>query len=417
MSEELLLTQIAYIAGFLLLSALAYIYLKKINIPYTIGLVVIGIILGYVAKHTNYVNDIKGLHLTPGIILYLIVPALIFAAALDMKINRFIARMTPILILAIPGLIIGTLLTGYIVGTFTPLSLATGMIFGALISATDPVAVVAIFKEQNAPEDLAILVDGESLLNDGTSMVMFSVVLATVLSAKTFTAGTLCSATLQFTYIFFGGIATGVITTFLLYVITFQGRKNATVQMVTSLLIAYVSFIVADKIGVSGVMSTVVAAVTYRYIYTGKKDENIHMHMERFWDFITFLANTSIFLLLGLSEEFLFENISEYNYLMPSIIVVIFAVLLARLVVVFGSSAINNKLCKHKISLAYQVVMHWGGLRGALPLAMALSLTNADIGKDNRANIIIFTLAIILFTLIIQGITIKPLMKKLKIIE
>jgi len=102
--------------------------------------------------------------------------------------------------------------------------------------------------------------------------------------------------------------------------------------------------------------------------------------------------------------------------LLPSLAVVVAAVLVARIFVVFGSSIVNNKFCKHKISMAYQIVMHWGGLRGALPLAMALSLTNEQVGKDNRAMIVLFTLIIILFTLILEGTTIKPLMKKLKII-
>lgn len=416
MADNLLLMQIAYISGFLLISVLAYIYLKKIKIPYTIGLVVIGIILGLIANHTDYVNDIKDLNLTPGIILYLIVPALIFSAALGMKINRFLSRVTPILILAIPGLIIGTLVTGYLVGAFTPLDLAMGMIFGALISATDPVAVVAIFKEQKAPEDLEILVDGESLLNDGTSMVMFSVVLTAVLSGKAFGASTLLSASAQFLYIFLGGIIVGVMTTFILYFLTYQGRKSPTAQIVVSLLIAYISFIVADKVGVSGVMSTVSAAMAYRYIYTGKKDMDMHMHIDYFWDFATFIANTSIFLLLGLSEEFLYEKFDLYKDLLLSLAVVVAAVLVARIFVVFGSSIVNNKFCKHKISMANQIVMYWGGLRGALPLAMALSLTNEQVGQDNRAMIVLFTLIIILFTLILEGITIKPLMKKLKII-
>ena len=416
MDDNLLLIQIAYIAGFLLLSSLAYIYLKKINIPYTIGLVVIGIVLGIIANHTDYVNDIKNWHLTRGVILYLIVPALIFSAALSMKIHRFLSRVTPILILAIPGLIIGTLITGYLVGALTPLTMGAAMIFGALISATDPVAVVAIFKEQKAPEDLEILVDGESLLNDGTSMVMFSVVCTVVLSGKAMGMATFSAAALQFCYIFFGGIVTGVATTLILYYLTFQGRRSPTVQIVVSLLIAYVSFISADKIGVSGVMATVSAAVAYRYLYTGKKNEDMQIHMHYFWDFATFIASTSIFLLLGLSEEFLYEQFDLYKHLLPSLAIVVAVVLFARIVVVFGSSIINNKFCKHKISMANQIVMHWGGLRGALPLAMALSLTNADVGETNRQIIVLFTLVIILFTLVVEGITIKPLMKKLKII-
>jgi len=416
MNDNLLLIQIAYITGFLFLSVLAYIYLKKAKIPYTIGLVIIGIVIGYLAKHTSFVNDIKDFHLTPEIILYLIVPALIFSAALGMKLNRFLSRITPILILAIPGLIIGTLITGYLVGALTPLAMGSAMIFGALISATDPVAVVAIFKEQKAPEDLAILVDGESLLNDGTSMVMFSVVCTVVLSHKALGLVTLSEAALQFCYIFFGGIATGVVTTLALYYLAFQGRKSPTVQIAISLLIAYVSFIVAEKMGVSGVMSTVAAAVAYRELYTGKKDMDMHIHIDYFWDFATFIANSSIFLLLGLSEEFLYETFDLYKHLLPSLAIVIAAVLIARIFVVFGSSIVANKFCKHKISMAKQIVMHWGGLRGALPLAMALSLTNADVGETNRQIIVLFTLVIILFTLIVEGITIKPLMKKLKII-
>ena len=174
MSHNLLLNTEIQILVLLLVACLAAIAFKRINFPYTVGLVIVGLILSFLGKNIEALEVVNTFRLSEELILFIFVPPLIFESALNMDSRLLLRNLTPVLALAVPGLLISTALVGTVLAWLTPLSLGQALLFGSLISATDPVAVIALFKELGAPKQLAILVEGESLFNDATAIVTFN---------------------------------------------------------------------------------------------------------------------------------------------------------------------------------------------------------------------------------------------------
>jgi len=176
MENSELISPITCIISLLLIAAISAIILRRIKFPYTIGLVIVGLVVGILADHFQILQPFKELHLTSNLILYVIVPVLIFDAAVKIDSKLLIKNLKPVLMLAAPGLVIATFITGILTTVISPLNFGTAMLFGALISATDPVAVIALFNELGAPKRLTMLVDGESLFNDATAIVLFTII-------------------------------------------------------------------------------------------------------------------------------------------------------------------------------------------------------------------------------------------------
>ena len=216
MSTEYFVSHILAIFILLLLAAVSSIVFKKLKFPYTIGLVIIGIVFSYLTDSAQALAHLEDIKLSHDIILYIILPTLIFDAAINIDSRLLVKNLLPVSALAIPGLIISTFIIGVLMCKFTPLGLGVAMLFGALISATDPVAVISLFNEIGAPKRLTMLVDGESLFNDATAIVAFNIVLAMILSGASMNFVTLSSAALNFIYVFIGGLVVGIIIGFLL---------------------------------------------------------------------------------------------------------------------------------------------------------------------------------------------------------
>src|SRR5262249_21116717 len=164
----------------LLLRSLSAVVLRRLRFPYTIGLVIVGLLLAIVPDRLAALQPIRHIQLTPDVVLYLFVPTLIFPAAVPLD-PRFLRRnLVPRLLLAGPGVILSAVIVGGIVGAVTPLVGGAALLFGALIAATDPIAAVALFKDLKVPGRLSVLVDGESLLNDAVAVVLFTIVLSAI---------------------------------------------------------------------------------------------------------------------------------------------------------------------------------------------------------------------------------------------
>jgi CPA1 family monovalent cation:H+ antiporter len=173
--EQFLSTETLVIELLLIVSIVA-IVVRRLRVPYTVALVVVGLVLTF--------RQPVELNLTPQLILALFVPPLVFEAAFHLEFRRLRESLLPILVLAVPGVVLTTLLVGFIVQAGANLSLSSALLFGALIAATDPVAVVALFRSLGVPTRLAVVVESESLFNDGTAIVVFNLVLSSVLAAS-----------------------------------------------------------------------------------------------------------------------------------------------------------------------------------------------------------------------------------------
>ena len=402
-------------AALLFAAVLSAVLFKRLKIPYTIGLVFVGIALHYLCGKVPQLEPFSNLKLSHDLIMYALLPSLIFSASINIDSKLLLKNFNPTFLLAGPGLVVSTLAVGFIMYYFTPLDMAGAMLFGALISATDPVAVISLFEMVGAPKRLRILVDGESLFNDATAIVMYTLVLKIVFSGAAFTALTAGWAAYQFLFIFFGGLIIGAIAGYLMVQIILLAHDDPRIEIALSVIVAYCAFIFADRIlQVSGVMACLGAGLVVSYYGISRFSEKTRNYIQHFWEFIAFVANSYIFILLGFTEDFYLLN-SHLNEapLLNAIVWGIISIQVSRAVIIFGiCTFIGMRDSTKKISFKYQLLMFWGGLRGAVPLALVFSLP-ADL--PHRALIVQITLGVVIFTLFVQGISISGFLRLFKL--
>ncbi len=413
MSGDLsVLGRVETILFLLTIATVAAVILKRLKIPYTIGLVPVGIAIAALIGHFPRLESYRNLQLGQELIMYVLLPALIFDASININAKLLRRNLYPTLMLAAPGLVIATIVTGGMMYFMTNLSLGASMIFGALISATDPVAVISLFELVGAPRRLRILVDGESLFNDATAIAMYNVVTKVVLAAAVFNWTTIASGTVDFCWVFVGGVMIGLIMGFVMTQVMAWAGDDPHIKIALSILLAFSTFLIADRIfHLSGVMAVLAAGVVVSYYSPTKFSEAARTQLHNFWAFMSFLANSAIFLLLGFTETNILFDTSGGKGILWAIVVGILSIQVARILVVFGLCPFLGKGEK-KISFAYQVVMFWGGLRGAVPLALVFSIP-ADYPERNA--ILQITLAVVLFTLVAQGLTTQKLLALFKL--
>jgi monovalent cation:H+ antiporter, CPA1 family len=379
----------------LLIASIVAIVVRRRQVPYTVALVVVGLLL--TTQSTLQVQ------LTPELILALFVPPLVFEAAFHLNFRELRRDLTPILILAIPGVIITMLLVGGIVAWGTGLALSSALVFGALIAATDPVAVVSIFRSLGIPKRLAVLVESESLLNDGTALVLFNLMLVVAATGEF----NLVASVFDFVRVSAGGLIIGI---FLGWIISrlIARIDDYLIETTLTTVLAFGSYLLAEQFHFSGVLAVVAAGLVCGNLGPQGMSPTTRIVLFNFWEYMAFLANSLVFLLIGLEVDIP----SLLNDWRP-IAWTIGAVILARIVVVYGLNLISGRISE-PVSLRWQHVLAWGGLRGALSLALALSLP-AFFGPD-RTLLQTMTFGVVLFTLLVQATTMRSLIRRLGII-
>lgn len=369
---------------------------RRLNIPYTVALVVVGLIISL----QHYVR----VSLTPELILALLVPPLVFEAAFHLSMAELRRNLVPILILAVPGVLLTTFIVGAVVGIGVGLALPLALLFGALIAATDPVSVVALFRALGVPKRLSVLVEGESLFNDGTAIVLFNILLVVALGGQFGTLG----AALEFIRVSAGGIMVGLALGWLVSLLIARIDYYLIETALTALL-AFGSFLIADRLHVSGVLAVVAAGLINGNIGPQGMSPTARIVIINFWEFVAFLANSFVFLLIGLDVNFT-SLASGWHAVLWAVL----AVGVARVIVVYGLSWLVNRFSSAAIPMAWQHVLNWGGLRGAISLALALSLP-ASLGPG--ADLLrAMTFGVVLFSLLIQATTMRRLVRRLNIV-
>ena len=413
--EEHIVQSVLMIIALLSVAVFSSMLLKKVNFPYTIGLVVMGGLLGVMSYHYESLYVFESPELSPGVILYLILPTLIFEAAMNVDFGVLKRNIVPILLLSVFGMLASAFIVAAGVSMFTPLTFVGALVFGALISATDPVAVIALFNEIGAPKRLVTLIDGESIFNDATAIVLFNLVLAAAISPAADI--NYFSAAVSFFVVLIGGLLVGAVIGGIGSFIIKFGKDNLLLQITVSLIMAYASFIVADHfLHLSGVMSTLSAGLVMKAGSEKTIKRSNIATMEHFWEYFSFVANSIVFLLLGLTQAHVFRVSTDISYLLKVTLLMIPVVIIGRVACVYFFIPVYNKVYKNnedkKIPKKFQTILFWGGLRGAVPVALVLAVPT---DFPHRELIIQFTFAFILFTLLFQGTTIKLLMDKLDI--
>lgn len=379
----------------LLIASLVAIAVRRLHIPYTVALVVVGLLL-------TTQSNVK-FELTPEMILALFVPPLVFEAAFHLNLSELRRNSTSLLVLAIPGVLLTTLIVGGILSFGTVLSLPLALVFGALIAATDPVAVVALFRLLGVPKRLAILVEGESLLNDGTALVLFNLMLAVALTGKF----NLMISLADFVRVAAGGIVLGFVLGWGISRLIAR-IDDYLIEITLTTVLAYGAYLLAEQLHFSGVLAVVAAGLITGSQGPQGMSPTTRIVLYNFWEYITFLVNSLVFLLIGLQVD-LQVLVGAWQ----PILWAIGAVLVARIVVVYGLNWITGRLSE-PISLRWRHIMFWGGLRGALSLALALSLP-AALGPE-RDLLRTMAFGVALFTLLVQATTMSSLVRRLGII-
>jgi CPA1 family monovalent cation:H+ antiporter len=381
----------------ILVATLVAIAVRRIRIPYTVALVLVGLFIT--------VQRPLDIEITPELILSLFVPPLIFEAAFHLDFRLLRDNLAPILVLAVPGVVLNTILVGGIVAIGAELALSVAVIFGALIAATDPVAVVALFRALGVPRRLAVAVEGESLFNDGTAIVIFNITLAAELSGVFDPLAGL----FDFAQVALGGLAVGVALGWLAAQLIARVDDPLIVTSLTTLL-AYGAYLVAERLHVSGVLAVVMAGLFSGNLGTLKVSPTTKIMLFNLWEYLAFLANSLVFLLIGLDVD-----LPQLSDNLGPIAVAVGAVLFSRAVTVYGLSwLIHLRGTPRHIPQKWRHVLFWGGLRGAISLALALSL---PISLAERETLESMAFGVVLFTLLGQGTTIQFLLNRLGLTE
>jgi len=367
------------------------------QIPYTLLLVIVGLGLAFV--------DIRLVNLSPELILEIFLPPLLFEAAWNIRWRNLKKNLFPVVLLAVIGVVISVVGIGLSLNVFTGLSLPVALLVGAILAATDPVSVIALFRELGVGERLTVLMEGESLFNDGVAVVAFSLLVGIPLGTQEFSVTNTLVQFVMFTGV---GIGVGGLIGFGISYLT-QRFDLPLVEQSLTLVSAYGTYLITEELGGSGVIGVVTVG-----LILGNFGSRIGMNprtrllVSEFWEFIAFFVNSIVFLLIG--DQINIRGLADNGML---ILVTIVALVIIRAISIYGLGTISNLITQQDISWREETVLWWGGLRGSVSIALALSV---PVILEGRQDIIEAVFGVVLFTLLVQGLTMQKVIEKLGLI-
>jgi CPA1 family monovalent cation:H+ antiporter len=381
----------------LLLASLVAMVSRRLRLPYSVGLVIAGFGLAVAPTGIN-------LPLTRDLIFSVLLPPLIFEAALQLKWPPFRRDLPLTLSLAFPGVVVAAAVVAVGMHFAVGWSWIGACLFGALIAATDPVSVIAAFKEMKVEHRLSGLVESESLLNDGAAAVAFGV-LITIAAGDNISPVAVAGSLL---WTVAGGVIAGLVVAGLLMALA--GRtEDHLVEITLTTIAAYGSFMLAEYFHMSGVLATLSAG-----LFVGNAGwvhaiaENSRGHILAFWEYAAFLANSVVFILIGMHEAH-----QQFAPIAGAAAIAIGLVLLGRTLAIYSLSALFARSAV-RISTQYQHILIWGGLRGALSLALSLALPKS-IAERQEMTVICF--AVVAFSIFVQGLSMPWLIRRLQLLQ
>lgn len=394
--------EVVFLSLFAVATAVALVA-RWVRVPYTVALVVAGLLLGTT-------HAFPAPHLTKELLYAVFLPGLLFEAAFHLEFKKFWQNKIAIHALAVPGVVAAIGLTAILI---VPVAnalhfvdnfyLSHALVFAALIAATDPIAVVALFKSLGAPKRLAILVEGESLLNDGTAVVLFTLVLAFVEGKGVGAA----SAVIDFLKIVGMGIVIGAAIGFAVSKVI-QRVDDPMIEITLTTIAAYGSFVAAEQFHFSGVIATVIAGMLCgNYAAPTGMSPTTRIAVESFWEYVAFALNSFVFLLIGFQV-----HIESMLAAWKAIVVAYLAVTIARVVVIYAVTLMLRRTAE-RIPWSWSAVLTWGGLRGGLSMVLVLGLSPTFPHRELLVNM---TFGVVVISILLQGLTMSKFLNRLGIV-
>jgi CPA1 family monovalent cation:H+ antiporter len=377
----------------LLIAAVVAMLTRRLRLPYSVGLVAAGIFLALVPFAPK-------VSLTKDLIFNVLLPPLLFEAAFYIHWQLLRRDFSVIIVLATLGVVLSACVTALGMWFLARWQWPAAVVFGVLIAATDPVSVIATFKQARAHGRLLVLVEAESLLNDGTAAVLFSVVVAMV-SGQRFTSLAIIAELLR---TIGGGVLCGGAVA--LGALLLSGKTNDhLVEITFTTVAAYGSFLLADHFNLSGVLATISAGLIMgNFASFGTISDRGKEAVQAFWEYAAFVANSLVFLLIGMHEV----HQDFVGIWLPGVIAIA-VVTLGRAVAIYPCCFLFSR-STHSVTMKHQHILLWGGLRGAVALALALGLPPQ---LPQRENIITISFAVVAFSIFVQGLTMPPFLRKM----
>jgi monovalent cation:H+ antiporter, CPA1 family len=394
---------IEFLLWLLIAASLIALVTKRYRVPYTVALVAGGFAIDFFRLPiTSVLGAGQTPLLTADIILILFLPALLFESGINIHIRQLRENLVPILLLAIVGVLVATVITGYAVHWLVGFGLLPALLFGALISATDPISVVALFKELGVSKRLSVIIETESLFNDGTSIVIFQIILAGLLSGDI----NVFTGIRSFFTVTIGGAALGLGLGFVFSLAT-KRVDDPQIEITLTTILAYSSYLIAEHLHVSGVIATVSAGLmTGNYGLEVGMSARTRVALRSFWEYVSFVVNSLVFLMIGIEV-----HVSSLVASSWAIMLAIATVLLGRAAAVYFIGT-TSRLAGAAIPGRWLHVLVWGGLHGSVSMALALSLHQ---NVPHRNEILTMTFGVVAFSIVVQGLTVKPLLRLLGI--
>lgn len=413
---------ITVIAALFLVIGVAEPLAERVRLPYSVILAILGSLIGVGALFflrtdlTDALNPVAevilGLPIRSNVFLYIFLPTLLFQASLGMNLRRMLDDWVPILVLAVVAVVVATLAVGYALSWTSALPLAACLLIGAIVSTTDPSAVVSIFRSISAPRRLARIIEGESLLNDAAAIALFGLFMGFVMLGVP--DPSLSDALARFPVLIAGGALIGWLAARLAVWLMALSQGHELAQISISVALPYLAFIGAEQtVGASGVIAVVAAGLTLNLVGPGRLAPQAWASLREVWDVMAHWAGALIFILAALFIPRLLEEVRIGDFLLVG--VVILAALASRVVILFALlPALSRLRLSPPVERPYRVAILWGGLRGAVTLALALAVTeNARVPDDIQRVVGILATGFTLFTLLVQGTTLRRVIGRL----
>ena len=393
--------------------ALLALVARKIRVPYPILLTCGGVLVALVP-------GLPAIQLEPQLVFNLFLPPLLYPAAVFTSWRDFRVNLRPILFLAIVLVLLTMTATAYLFHGFTGLPLAVAFVFGAIMSPPDAVAALSVTQSLRVPRKIIVILEGESLVNDATAFIAFRFAVAAVMIG-TFS---LSQATLQFLLVASGGVCVGLVVGWLATQVQ-KRLDDPPVQTMFSLLTPYAAYFSGEALHVSGILAVVIAGIYYGWRAPRILSARMRLQALPVWEMVVFILNGILFMLIGLQLPQVVHSLGSITQAAKLAILVVAVMMLVRFAWIFGTSFLPRLIPgksrrKNRVPWQQTALIAWVGMRGADSLAGALAipfvLRNGE-PFPGRDLILLLTFCVIFATLVLQGLTLAPLVRWLGVVD